>query len=53
MRLLLWFAAALMLTSAVLLVVDVGAPFLWIAIIAVGLGLVVFARRGMGPAPRH
>ena len=43
MRMLLWVAAALMLFAAVMLVVDVGAAALWIAVIAVGIATVVIA----------
>ncbi len=44
MRMLLWVAAALMLFAAVMLVADVGAAALWIAIIAVGIATVVIAQ---------
>jgi hypothetical protein len=37
---LIWIAVALMLTGAVLLVADVGAAGLWIALITVGIALV-------------
>jgi hypothetical protein len=35
-----WIAAALMLTGAVMLVVDVGATGLWIAVVTLGIALV-------------
>jgi hypothetical protein len=41
MNLLLWIAAPLLLLGAVMLIADVGAAGLWIAVIAVGLGMVV------------
>jgi hypothetical protein len=37
---LIWIAVALMLTGAVLLVADVGAGRLWIAVITVGIAVV-------------
>jgi hypothetical protein len=44
MTLLVWIAVALMLVAAVLLIAGVGAPGLWIAVIAVGIALVVIDR---------
>jgi hypothetical protein len=38
----IWLAAALMLIGAVMLVADVGATGLWIAVIAVGIATVAF-----------
>jgi membrane-bound ClpP family serine protease len=35
-----WIAVALMLTGAILLVTDVGAAGLWIAVITIGIALV-------------
>jgi hypothetical protein len=35
-----WIAVALLLTGAVLLVADVGAPAIWIAVITIGIALV-------------
>jgi hypothetical protein len=35
-----WIAAALMLTGAVMIVADVGAAGVWIAVIAVGIAVV-------------
>jgi membrane-bound ClpP family serine protease len=47
-----WIAVALMLTGAVMLVADAGAPALWIAVITVGIALVAIdrirARRSVG-----
>ena len=47
----IWIAVALMLIGAVLLVADVGAPALWIAVVTVGIALVAIdrirARRGL------
>ena len=41
---LLWFAAALMLLAAVMLVAEVGAATLWIAVIAVGIATVAIVQ---------
>jgi hypothetical protein len=49
---LLWVAGALMLVSAVMLLTNVGAAGLWIAIIVVGLALVVMASRRGKPIHR-
>ena len=40
----IWIAVALMLIGAVLLVADIGAPALWIAVITVGIALVTIDR---------
>jgi hypothetical protein len=40
----LWIDAALMLTGAVMLIADIGAPALWIAVITVGIALVLIDR---------
>jgi hypothetical protein len=40
-RLLLWVAVPLMLLGASMLIADIGATALWIAVIAVGIALVV------------
>ena len=49
----LWLDAVMMLIAAVLLVADVGAAGLWIAIIAIGVVVVVLlTRRGGTPAHR-
>jgi hypothetical protein len=37
---LIWMAAALMLTGAVMLVLGGGAPALWIAVITIGIAIV-------------
>ena len=44
MRPILWLAVALMLGGAAMLFVDIGASALWIAVIAVGIGLVAVER---------
>ncbi|HET9729707.1 MAG TPA: hypothetical protein VFR41_09820 [Acidimicrobiia bacterium] len=41
MKALLWIAAVIMLLGAAMLVFDVGAPGLWIAVITVGIATVV------------
>jgi hypothetical protein len=41
MTLLVWIAVALMVVGAVMLIAGIGAPGLWIAVIAVGIALVV------------
>jgi hypothetical protein len=38
---LMWMAAALMLSGAIMLVADVGAAGLWISVITMGIALVV------------
>jgi hypothetical protein len=43
MRPLLWTAVTLMLVGAALLVAGIGAPALWIAVIAVGIASVVIS----------
>ena len=43
-RLLLWVAVPLMLLGAAMLIADIGATALWIAVIAVGIALVVTGR---------
>jgi hypothetical protein len=48
MNLLLWIAAPLLLLGAVMLIADIGAAGLWIAVIAVGLVMVL-----MGLASRR
>jgi hypothetical protein len=48
---LLWFAVALMVAGAAMLVAGVGASALWIAIVTVGIALVAIDRtRGHGNA---
>ena len=39
-----WIAVVLMLLGAVMLIAGIGAPGLWIAVIAVGIALVVIDR---------
>ena len=40
MTLLVWIAVVLMVAGAVMLIAGIGAPGLWIAVIAVGIALV-------------
>lgn len=51
--LLLWIAVPLMLLGAAMLIADIGAPGLWIAVIAVGIALVAADRVRARTAPRH
>jgi hypothetical protein len=44
MTLLVWIAVVLMVMGAVMLIVGIGAPGLWIAVITVGIALVVIDR---------
>ena len=44
MRMLLWVAGALMLVAAAMLIAEVGAAALWIAVITVGIATVVVAQ---------
>jgi hypothetical protein len=48
MKPLLWIAVVLMLGGAFLLATEIGAPGLWIAVIAVGIAMVVADRVGSG-----
>jgi len=43
-RLLLWVAVPLMLLGAAMLIADIGATALWIAVIAGGIALVVIGQ---------
>ena len=43
-RLLLWVAVPLMLLGAAMLITDIGATALWIAVIAVGIALVAIGQ---------
>jgi hypothetical protein len=43
-RLLLWVAVPLMLLGAAMLIADIGATALWIAVIAVGIALVAIGQ---------
>ena len=43
-RLLLWVAVPLMLLGAAMLIADIGATALWVAVIAVGIALVVIGQ---------
>ena len=40
---LIWIAVALMLTGTILLVTDIGAAGLWIAVITIGIAMVAIA----------
>jgi hypothetical protein len=40
-----WIATALMLLAAAMLVADIGAPGLWIAVVTVGIAVVVVGQR--------
>jgi hypothetical protein len=50
---LIWIAAALMLTGAVLLVAGVGAAGLWIAVITLGIALVAIDAYRRRQAQHH
>ena len=52
MKFLLWIAVPLMLVGAAMLLAEIGEAALWIAVIAVGIGLVVIARRTPGATLR-
>ena len=43
-RLLLWVAVLLMLLGAAMLIADIGATALWVAVIAVGIALVAIGQ---------
>ena len=43
-RLLLWVAVPLMLLGAAMLIADIGATALWIAVIALGIALVAIGQ---------
>ena len=43
-RMLLWVAVPLMLLGAAMLIADIGATALWIAVIAVGIALVAIGQ---------
>jgi hypothetical protein len=43
-RLLLWVAVPLLLLGAAMLIADIGATALWIAVIAVGIALVAIGQ---------
>ncbi|WP_157611070.1 hypothetical protein [Terrabacter sp. Soil810] len=50
---LIWVAVALLLVGAVLLVADVGASGLWIAVITVGIALVAIESRRRRQGQHH
>ena len=52
MMVLLWIAAAFMVFAAFMLVSGTGAPALWIAVIALGVGVVAISRT-RGPQSEH
>jgi len=52
MSTLLWVAVVLMVAGAALLIAGVGAPAIWISVIAVGIAMVVVDRR-RGGSPLH
>jgi hypothetical protein len=45
MKAVMWFAALLLLLGAAMLLADIGATGLWIALITVGIALVIVGRR--------
>lgn len=53
MKYLLWMAVPLLLVGAVMLVAGIGAPGLWIAVIAMGIVLVVIGLRDRGASARR
>ena len=44
MTLLVWIAVAVMVVGAAMLIAGIGAPGLWIAVVAVGIALVAIDR---------
>jgi hypothetical protein len=44
MKTLLWIASALMVMAAAMLIANIGAAALWIAVIAVGIAVVVIVQ---------
>lgn len=52
-RLLLWVAVPLLLLGAAMLIADIGATALWIAVIALGIGLVAVGRVKPGATGRR
>jgi hypothetical protein len=46
MRFLIWLAVPIMLLGAAMLIADIGASALWIAVITVGIALVAIDLRG-------
>ena len=47
-KFLTWVAVLLLLVAAAMLIAGIGAPSLWIAVIAVGIALVVLSARKPG-----
>ena len=52
-RLLLWIAVPLLLLGAAMLIADIGATALWIAVITVGIAFVVIGRAKPSAAGRR
>ena len=52
-RLLPWIAVPLLLLGAAMLIADIGASGLWIAVVKVAVALGVFAERWRSPAGRR
>jgi hypothetical protein len=48
MKPVMWFAIFLLLCGAAMILADIGAAALWIAVIAVGVALVVLGKKGQG-----
>jgi hypothetical protein len=48
MRFLVWLAVPIMLLGAAMLITDIGASALWIAVITVGIALVAIDLRARG-----
>jgi hypothetical protein len=48
MRFLVWLDVPIMLLGAAMLIADIGASALWIAVITVGIALVAIDLRGRG-----
>jgi hypothetical protein len=46
MKPVMWFAVLLLLFGAAMILADIGAAGLWIAVIAVGLAIVVLGKKG-------
>jgi hypothetical protein len=52
-RLLLWVTVPLMLLGAAMLIADIGATALWIAVIAVGIALVAIGQLKLSATGRR
>jgi hypothetical protein len=53
MKVLAWLAVPLLIIAACMLVAGIGAPGLWIAVVAVGVALVVIGRGKPTTRTRH